>query len=256
MTEQTQKTSSEAKKEAARIAGSGRKVRDRIRDLVVDLFEKGKFDVKQVQSISTQMLHGASDGIKSTLDTDGAGVMKQVVEGVADGISTASNRASATIREAAGKGKTLAKKEWDQVTSTLGKIEKEFVQTVSNVAGDVSKQVKMQSSEMVDHAKRAAADIRPSLESSLKALTEHPIEFATDGVKAGVAATRQAAGLAAEVAGGMMRGAGDLMSDLADKVTGGSSRSGTAAPKAGRTTKATAKPKKKAAKKAASKKPG
>ncbi|MCC5830121.1 MAG: hypothetical protein JJU36_11800 [Phycisphaeraceae bacterium] len=249
MSKSTAQSKQSARAKAEKVAADGKEVRDRIAAIMVDLVEQGKVDLAGMQDTAAEMMHGAVEGVNRKLPAKPQSVLRQVISGLADGLGTAAGATAMTANEAASHGKDFTKKEWNQVISTLKSMEEQFVGMVSKTARDVGGQVKMQSGEMADHARTAFRDVKPSIESAIRSLAGDPLGFAGETVKAGVEASRQAVGLAAQTVSGILQGTGSVLGKLGDKASGTSPKK-----KPTTTARSTVGPKKKASKKKAARK--
>ncbi len=217
-----QQAGEEARSKAEQIAASGRDVRDRIRKTFVDVVEKGKLDLDQMQTTARRMFDGAAEAVRRSVPDDPEGVLKDVTRGLADGLGSAASATRSALSNAAEKGQKFTREELDRTTKALSNIEKQFVETVSGIAGDLRDQLKTQGNDLIEHAKKAMADIRPAIEGALKAARQDPIKLAGETVKAGVEASRQTVGVLAQAMAGLLRGAGDVLAHVGDSVEGSS----------------------------------
>ncbi len=218
--EQAKKAGAQAREQAEQIARQGRNVRDRIRRLFVEVVEKQKLDFEQMQKTARQVVDGAADGVRRAVPDDPEGVLRDVVHGLADGLGTATEATRSAFSNALDKGQRFTREEVDKTVKGLQNLEKQFVETVSTAAREVSDQVKTQASDLTATAKQAIADVRPSIESALKAARQDPVKLASESVKAGVEASRQTAGLLAQTVSGLLRGAGDVLAHVGDTIEG------------------------------------
>ena len=82
----TEATNPDAGPQAEKIAQEGREVRERVRRLVVDTVEKGRLRLSELRRVTIQVVDGAVRGLKGALPEKQESVLRQVLDGVADGL--------------------------------------------------------------------------------------------------------------------------------------------------------------------------
>jgi hypothetical protein len=238
MSKERKQATKDAGAKAKTIAAQGEKVRERTRQAFADAVHKRHFSFDSISDIAGSMIDGAAEAVKSAAPKDRSNVLKEVIDGLADGFSGSANAARRAFQDAKRRGERFVKDDVRRVTDNLHVLEDVFFETVSHAVDRAQDQIGAQAQDLQKHARRAASQIRPALEKALHAAMDHPVELMTETASTGVKAAPRAAGALFQAMSGLLAGVGDAM--LGEKSGRTSARSGK---------------KKKTKKKAAKKKP-
>lgn len=202
---------SKAGDKAKKIAAEGKDVRQRVRALVSRVAADGKKTLREVGDEAGEILRGAGEGVRKTGQEHRGEVLGEVIDGVAEGLSTAAKATKMAIKEAESRGQRFAEEDLRRSLDDLRSLERTFVDTVQGLATSARDSVWEEAKGAASHARRAGEAMRPSIDEAIQAATEHPVKLAGEAASAGVAVTRQAVGSLFEVAGGLLAGAGDAV---------------------------------------------
>lgn len=247
MSKERKQAAKGAAAKARKIAAEGEHVRERTRRAFAEAVSERRFDLDAISDLAGGMIDGAAEAVKSAAPKEKNSVLKEVIDGLADGFSGSANAARLALKEAKGRGQKFVKQDVRRVTDNLRVLEEVFFETVSHAVDRAQEQIGAQANDLQKHARRAASHMRPTLENALHAAMDHPGELLTETASASAKAVPRAAGTFLQAMSGLLAGAGDAL--LGDKADDGRST------KSGRkktTKKKTAK--KKTAKKSAKKK--
>jgi len=208
MSEQNGKASDRAEQ----IVEDGAQVRDRVRDLLVDLTRSGRGGIKDAVEQAHQILDGAAQGARRVAAERRGEVLGQVVDGLSDGLARAAQATRLAIEEARGRGQQFAQEDLNRAASDLRSLEEMFVRMVGDVASGAGKGLWEQVGDASTHATRAARSMRPPIEEALKAAASHPVKLTGEAASAGVAVGRQAVGSLFQAMSGLLAGAGQIVS--------------------------------------------
>lgn len=209
-------------------AGSANSVRERVRHVVVDAMKEANAGVGRLRDVTVEVMEGAIEG--SRHEANGRRretVLKEVIEGLSDGVQIAANAARLTLEEARGRGESFAREDVTRLATDLQAIESMFVEAVSEAIGRVGDTLSGQQQDLINHARHTAQTIRPSVEQAARAATQHPVMLATDVATAGVRMTTMAVGRFAQALGGVLQSAGGRMAT--SPPPGGSQQHGASA---------------------------
>ncbi len=209
---QDQDPAVEAEQAAEEIATDGNDIRQRVRDLVVKLVQQRKAGLEKLETVAEQILAGAAKAVDDATPDEQSSVLRQVVDGLAEGMAKAANAAELAFEEAKSRGETFANEDVQSMIADLRALREMFVNTVTKAAGSLKSRAAEEASDLKTHAQRAAESIKPAVDSALRAATSQPGQLAKESAEAGVAAARQAAGALAHTLAGILTAAGDLLS--------------------------------------------
>ena len=202
----------QAGEQAEHIAAEGGDVRERVRKLVVDTVEQRRLSFDQLGEVSQSVLEGAASGVKEAEPEQQESALRGVIDGLADAYATAANATRLALEEANQRRQSFAQEDLQRAMRDLRALDERFMRTVTNTTGSAWRMVTEQLGAMKEHTERAAQSIRPSMESALKAATDHPGQLAGEAASAGVKASRQTAGRLLQAMAGLLQGAGDALS--------------------------------------------
>lgn len=196
---------------AKTIAAEGENVRERTRKAFTDAMSSRHVSFDAVSDITRSMIDGAAEAVKSAAPKEKTSVLKEVIDGLADGFSTSANAARLALQEAKGRGETFVKEDVRRVTDNLRVLEDVFFETVSHAVDRTQEQFGAQAKQLQSHTRRAASQMRPALEKALHAAMDHPVNLVTETASAGVKAAPRAAGALLQAMSGLLAGAGDAL---------------------------------------------
>lgn len=209
--------------EAERIASEATDVRERIRKLIVDLADRRGMTADELRRHARDILDGAKRGIAGAADEKKAGVLNDVVDGLADGFSRAAYATKLAIEEAESRRQRFADEDLRTATDNLRQLQSMFIDTVKDFARGLSASVKSQAGDLGAHASRAAESMNDPIQDALNAAAKHPGRFAAESASAGAAVARRAVGTLFQAAGGLLQGAGEVISGKPRATPGHSS---------------------------------
>src|SRR5690606_5005877 len=109
-------------------------------------------------------LDAALEAIDRSAPDDPESVLRQVVDGVGDGLERAAQATRLAVEEAAGEGRAFAADDLRHTSEDLRTVARMFVETVDRAVSDASERTRKQVSGVRQHAGRTLDAIRPSLE--------------------------------------------------------------------------------------------
>jgi ElaB/YqjD/DUF883 family membrane-anchored ribosome-binding protein len=217
MTEQNQATD-DVRVEAEDIAASGENVRERVRRAVVRIVRDQHLGLDQLAKTAGDVMDGAIAGVKELAPDDRERALRQVVDGIADAVSRTATATRLALQETAGRGQAFTRNEVEKTLSDLRVLQDQFVEVLTRTTSNAGREMQEQIHSVNEHIRRTAADVRPHIESAIRAAMEHPVQFAGDAAKAGVKAVPKAAGMLLQAIGGALQGAGDVLAGVGRKT--------------------------------------
>ena len=199
-------------KAKAKEAAAGAGVRDRIRDLSVAAFRDHKLTVRDISKLANEVLDGAVQSIDKSIPQSSRNVLREVFDGLSEGVHTIASAGSLAVREVRTQGQAIAGKNMSTVSKRVRTANSDFLSAVKNFAKKTSKGVGTELNALVARAERTVPKVAKSLRKSFDAADGRLVELAGESARAGVRVVRRAAG-------GLAMGAGGLMEGLAETIT-------------------------------------
>ncbi len=193
------------------IVAAGRDVRARIRETWLDAAGRAS-ETGGISGLVRRAVDAAADGVRKSVPDDPASVLRQVIDGLGDGLSTAAHATRLALREAADQGRAFAADDVRRLEDDLGTVASMFTTTVADAAGRVSSLVSSQAKDLAEHARRTMSTVRPDLDAAVAAARKEPGRLVQESAEAGVEMTRRAAGSLLAAIGGFFAEAGRIVS--------------------------------------------
>ena len=179
--------------QAEQIARRGENVRTRIRNTVVGIMRDHKLDLDDLTTVAGEVMRGAAAGVKELDPKNRESTLRKVVDGVGDAFSQTAHATELALRESTRRGRSYAKREVNKTAKNLRELQDRFVDTLTHALKSAGREVSAQAKSVNSHIRNTAKNVRPSVESALRAAGEHPVKFA--GETASIAAISEEAGL-------------------------------------------------------------
>ncbi len=160
-------------------------------------------------AVVRSVIDGARDGVAAAVPADRDDVLRQVVDALGDGLSQAALAGQFALQEAAGASRQYAKEDLVRFRDDLTTLRDLFAETVGKELKACKSLTADQLSAARRHAERVAKHLGPALTTALKAVEQHPVVFAREGVQAGVSAAGSATGSLFQALGRLLQRAGD-----------------------------------------------
>jgi len=182
------------RKQVEEIVASSRDVQARIAHLVRDMAREFHFNGAGLVALTKSVMDGAAAAFDKAVPKQPDSVLGQVVEGLGDGLSSASLAARLALEESEAASKSFATEDLSKLSKDLSALKSLFVETVSEAAGKLRSGVAGQAGNLRGHAERAYNRVRPALDAAVTAAAQHPVDLAKESVGAGLSLSGQAAG--------------------------------------------------------------
>ena len=141
------------------------------------------------------VVDGAVTGATDALPEHSDNALKQVVDGITDGLSKSAQAVSLTVAEATASGTHFAQEDLKKIVEDFRVVAGVLKDIVNTAIEATSGHLKSQAHNLGDHAALTLQNLRPALEATLHAATDDPAKLGRDTVHAGASAARQAAGV-------------------------------------------------------------
>ena len=180
------------REEAEAIVAKGQDVRSRIARLVAQTAEKYHLDGEGLIGLARSILEGAASAVDRAVPQDPDSTLRQVVDGLGDGLSAAALACRLAFEEAQAQGKSFAAEDLAKMRGNLKTVGDLFVETVSTTFGKFQSLAAGHLGLLRTHAEKARERVQPALESALAAAREHPLRLTSESAEAGITMSRQA----------------------------------------------------------------
>jgi gas vesicle protein len=201
----------------AAAAASEPDLRERVRELTARALHERRMALNDLREI----VGAITSGVGSGLAAHGGEMkerLKQAVSGLDDAVSSAAQKASYTLREAAEQGKAFKDNELKASLEQLRDLETQFVDTLKQTASQSSGKLKEELDNLSDHLKNSGTHTGEQVREALQQLAS--------GVKAtgeaGRAKLSESASTATErlsqVAGGILEALSDSLKRQSERL--------------------------------------
>jgi hypothetical protein len=194
MSETEKNVADQVRDQVEGIVTEGQDVRKKVARLVAEAVERCCIDREGLIGMVRSTLDGANAAIQRAVPQDPGSTLRQVVDGLGDGLSSAALACRLAFEEAGTHGRTFATEDMAKLRTELKSLSDLFVDTVSNTLGRFRTLAAGQLGVLRSHAEQTRTRILPSLESALAAAREHPVQLAKESAGAGLNVSCQALG--------------------------------------------------------------
>jgi hypothetical protein len=200
------KKTTHTKARAKAVASGGAAVRDRVRELSIRAFRDRNLTLSDVPKIVHEVLDGAVEGIDKSIPPSSSNVLREVFDGLSEGVRAVAAAGSAAVGDVRGRAKAVAGKNVPDAAKRISAANDEFLGAVRSFAGKTSKQVREDLDALVERAEKTGPKVTRSVREAAKAADGRLIELSGETARAGVRAARRAVGAVAMGAGGLLEG--------------------------------------------------
>ncbi|MBL1218750.1 MAG: hypothetical protein D8M59_14805 [Planctomycetes bacterium] len=199
------------KQDVGRIVEDGHQIRDRVREAVEGAAQRVKATPSRLADLSQSAITGAVEAVDRSTPDDPESTLRQVVDGLGDGLQRTAQATRLAVEEAAGEGKAYASEELRSVAEDFRTIGDLFVETVSRGISGAKAQTAARLQSVRDHAEHTFSDIRPTIEDAATAAARDPIGLAGESAATAARISREAAGSLLSSVGRLLSSAGDRL---------------------------------------------
>ncbi|MFO1001563.1 MAG: DUF6781 family protein [Planctomycetaceae bacterium] len=198
---------------------SGKDVRDRVRDVVVSLFKSSESTTASARAAVSGIVQSATEIVKRSAPGNPDSVLRNVIDGVTDGLSTVAQSTQYAVQEATARGQRFATQDLDRAKRDLSGISDILVDTVKYFTNRVTEEAGSAASELKTHAERSVSAVTPVLKSSIEAVAKHPGQTAGEAAETAVRTAQLTAGALLGAMSNLLSGAADALDPSRQKST-------------------------------------
>lgn len=193
------------------ILESGSDVRERVRALVVDLFRGEQTAGTAARSAIQGIYDTAADVVRRSAPAQPDSVLRPVIDGVVSGLQAVAQSTQYALQEAAARGQRFSGDDLDYAARNVNAAGDALVDTVRYASERFGAELGAGTRELKIHAERAVETVRPAISASLEAITQHPLQTATEAAGSTLRGGRLAAGAFLGALSGVLAGAAELL---------------------------------------------
>jgi len=209
---ETQNINEQVKQEAAAIISDGTKIRERIANLVALGAEQAQVSGEGLLGLAKSIMDTAATTVNQSLPADPNSTLRQVIDGLSDGVTSAALAAKMAVSESVSSGKSFAENDMQKFLSDISTLREMYSQTVIDGLGKIKNLTGSQLGDLKNHAVAAQSSVLSALQQAFEAAYQHPIELGKESVQTGVEFTRQ-------TVGSLFSAVGRLLQDAGTKIT-------------------------------------
>ena len=173
---------------------SGDNVRRRVEHQVAETLHHTELDAEGRRRLAEAVLEGAREGYEKSGKGTDPNRLRDVIDGLADGLNAAANAIQFSVEEARASGRQFAEQDLQRARDDLRAIKDLFMETVGVATRSASDEFTTQWKQLGQHAAQAWNRVQPAIQSAVESVASHPIDTGKEAVKAGVSAASHAAG--------------------------------------------------------------
>ena len=166
--------------------------------------------------LARTVAEGAARAAGEALPDKSESPLRQVVDGLADGLRTTAEAVELTVRESRAEGRRFAHEDVRRTQDDLASLAGKFASTVADFAYASTVEAAATAAAVRDHAARAISSTRPSFEAATRALVAEAGQVGAEATKAGSAAARAATGVFFREVGARLARLGESIKPPAD----------------------------------------
>jgi hypothetical protein len=202
---------SKTRAHAKTVASSGAAVRTRVRDLTVDTFRERNLSLRDVPKLVNEVLDEAVAGVDASIPQSGKNVLREVFDGLREGVNGVASAGAATARDLRDRGRST-QKDATAAAKRVRAANDDFLDAVKDFAGKATKEVRDELDALVDRAKRTQPKVAGSARRVAEAADGRMMELGGETVRAGARMARRTAGALVLGASGFLEGLADAIS--------------------------------------------
>ncbi len=194
------------------IADEGENVTQRVQEVIESaaqsLGDAGAEGRQRLTSMVSAAIDGAATAVQGAAPDHAASTLRQVIDGLGEGLQRTANATRLAVEESASSGKAYATDDLKRIADDFRALGQLFVETVETHSKTAVGQANEQMTNLRAHAERTIAGVRPALDDAASAAMGNPLGLAGESAQAAAKAARQATGSLFSAVGKMLSDAG------------------------------------------------
>lgn len=193
------------------IVRSGADVPRQVADAVAAAAQHAVTAVGGLAVVVRATVAGGARAAADRASADPDGVLRQVVDGLGQGLATVAQAAELTLREATGETARFVRADLSRLAGAFRDVSRGFVDAVVGAAAQAGGHAGDELRALRDHATATLRRLEAPFAAAVAAATDNPTGLAQEAWKAGSAAARGAAGALCTALGKRLRELGVVL---------------------------------------------
>jgi hypothetical protein len=182
------------REQAEAVVTQGQDVRKQVAGVVTAGADQFHLNKQGLLALSQSVMDGVKAALDKAVPQDPASVLRQVIDGVGDGLSSTALAARLAVEEAQAQQKNFADEDLSRMSTDLRTVGNQFVDIVSGTSKKFRSVTGAELSSLRHHAEQTVKRILPTINTTLAVMAKHPLQFGQESVEAGVRLSKQALG--------------------------------------------------------------
>lgn len=178
----------------ANIVADGENIRGKVAEVVTTNADRIHLDRKGFVDLTRSVVDGAIAALDKAVRRDPDSVLRQVIDGLGDGLSSTALATRLAIEEAAAEERRFEDEDLARMTGDLRAAHDLFADTITQAAGNFRRKSAAELGSLRQHAEQTMKRLSPAVGAALTAMRDHPLQLGAESVAAGVNLSRQALG--------------------------------------------------------------
>jgi hypothetical protein len=191
-------------------------IRSRVRDLTLSAIKQRHLEAVGVREVVKALTAGVNFGLEKRAQ-DSKEAMSEAFAGLDDALQKSAEATHLALRQLSDHGKEFSDVELTIAIENLKQTEREFLTTISEVAGAASERVKADWHELVTHAARTGTDTGRQVADTVNEFSQRIGSVAQDTKVIGGGAVCQLSSRFVQVASGILAGITDAIKEKNSK---------------------------------------
>lgn len=204
--------------QAQSIIGEGGDVRENVKRLVAQAAEQAQQSGQGLAGLAQSIMESAVETVNKSLPDRPDSTLRQVIDGLGDGLSQAALATRMAVSESVASSKSFANEDLQKVIGDVKTLKEMYLQTMTDALGKIRNLTASQLTDLQSHAANAQKTIMPALQSAFEAAYEHPVELGKESVQTGLEISKQSVGGLFAAVGKLLQDAGQKMQEAGEQA--------------------------------------
>lgn len=213
MTENSNPSSQDISDAVKKMVEDSVNIQDEVYKLTIDALTKGSMQPDQVREI----IHAVFDGVQQGVAGNGQRLedaFKQSMHGLDQALGSAAVATKLAIQEAGSRLEEFTEQELKGSMNTLENLEKEFVETLGNIASSSAESSRDVLSRLTEHARNSGTVVGDQSASAMKELRSQLEETGRLGIETSTNLARATGNTVLQIASGFLSGVADSLQKI------------------------------------------
>lgn len=176
------------------IVRGGREVRQQVANAVAAASQHAQATADGFAEVLRATMDGAARAVADAVPKEREGTLRQVVDGLGDGLAMAAHAAELTLREVGGDSARFAREDLARLGNAFRDVSRRFVDGVAAALSRAGGHAAGEASALRAHAAATLRRVEAPFAAAVAAASRDPVGLGREALTAGVAAARGAVG--------------------------------------------------------------